>query len=56
MFRGRGVKNKINCLHERSLHIVYKDNNSFFKDLLKKNNFFTVHHKNIHSLAIVIDG
>ena len=52
MFRGRGVKNKINYLHERSLRIVYKDNNSFFKDLLKKKNLFTVHHKTIHSLVI----
>ena len=52
MFRGRGVKNKTNYLHERSLRIVYKDNNSFFKDLLKKKNLFTVHHKTIHSLVI----
>ena len=37
MFRVRGVNNKINHLHERSLRIVYKDSNSSFKeDLLKK--------------------
>ena len=52
MFHGRGVNNKINQLHERSLRIVHKDNNSSFKELLKKDNSFTVHHRNIQSLAI----
>ena len=52
MFHSRGVNNKINHLHERSLRIVYKDNNSSFKELLKKDNSFTVHHRNIQSLAI----
>ena len=52
MFHGRGLNNKINHLHERSLRIVYKDNNSSFKELLKKDNSFTVHHRNIQSLAI----
>ena len=53
MFHGKEVNNKINHLHERSLRIVYKDNNSSFKELLKKDNSFTVHHRNIQSLAIV---
>ena len=44
-----GVVNKINHLHERSLCI---GNNSSFKELLKKDNAFTVHHRNIQSLAI----
>ena len=52
MFNGRGLNNKINHLHERLLRIVYKDNNSSFKELLKKNNSFTVHYRNIKSLAI----
>ena len=52
MFHGRGLNNKINHLHERSLRIVYKDSNSSFKELRKKNNSFTVHHRNIQSLAI----
>ena len=52
MFQGRGLSNKIKHLHERSLRIVYKDNNSSFKELLKKDNSFTVHHRNIQSLAI----
>ena len=52
MFHGRELNNKINHLHERSLRIVYEDNNSSFKELLKKGNSFTVHHTNIQSLAI----
>ena len=36
MFHSRGVNNKINHLHEQSLRIVYKDNVSYFEDLLKR--------------------
>ena len=52
MFYGRGVNNKINHLHERSLRIVYKDNNNSFKELLQNDNSFTVHHKNIGHLEL----
>ena len=52
MLHDRGVNNKINHLHERSLRRVYKDNNSSFKELLKKDKSFTVYHRNIQSLAI----
>ena len=34
------------------LHIVYKDNYSSYVDLLAKNKSFTIHQKNIQSLAI----
>ena len=43
MFHGRGMNHKINHLLERSLSIAYKDSNSSFKDLLKKDNSFAVH-------------
>ena len=36
MFHSRGVKNKINNLHERSLRVVCEDNISSLEDLLKK--------------------
>ena len=52
MFHNRGVNNKINHLHEPSLQIVYKDNISSFEDLLKKDRSFTIHQRNIQSLAI----
>ena len=52
MFHSRGVNNKINHLHERSLRIVFKDNISSFEDLLKKDSSFTIYQRNIQSLAI----
>ena len=52
MFYGRKVNNKINYIHERALRIVYKDNESSFENLLKKDNSVCIHHKNIQSLAI----
>ena len=52
MFHSRGVNSKINHLHERSLRIAYKDNISSFEDLLKRDRSFTIHQRNIQSLAI----
>ena len=52
IFHSRGTNNKINHLHERWLQIVYKDNINSFEDLLKKDRSFTIHQKNIQSLAI----
>ena len=52
MLHGRGVKSKINHLHKRSLCIVYKESNNSIKNLLMKNNSFSVHHRNIQLLAI----
>ena len=46
------VNNKINHLHKRSVLIVHKDNNNSFKELLKNDNSFTLHQRNIQSLAI----
>ena len=52
MFHRRGVNNKINHLFEQSLRFVYKDSNSSFEDLLKRDKSFTIHQRNIPSLAI----
>ena len=52
MFHSRGVNNKIDHLHERSLRIVYKDNINSFEDSLKKDRSFSIHQINIQSLAI----
>ena len=52
MFHGRIVNKKINQLHERALKIVYKDYTISFEDLLKRDNFITIHHRNIQSQAI----
>ena len=52
MFHSRKVNSKINHLQERSLRIVYNDYITSFEDLLKIDNSFEIHHKNIRSLAI----
>ena len=52
MFCGRAANNKINHIHEHSLRIVYNDYISSFKDLLRREKTFTIHHRNIQSLAI----
>ena len=36
MFHSRTLNNRINNLHERALRIVYKDDDSSFKELLVK--------------------
>ena len=52
MFHRRKANNKINYIHERALRILHKDNVSSFEDLLKKDNSFCIHHRNIQFLAI----
>ena len=52
MFHSRGVNNKINHLHKRSLRIAYKHKMSSFEDLLKRGKSFTIHQMKIQSLAI----
>ena len=52
MFHGREINRKINHIHERSLRIAYRDYNSSFNDLLKKDNSVSIHHRNIQSLAV----
>ena len=46
------MNNKINCIHERALRLVYSGHVSSFDDLLKKDQSFSIHHTNIKSLAI----
>ena len=52
MFCGRSSNNRINKLHERGLRVVYDDEYSSFEELLKKDNSVSIHHRNIHILAI----
>ena len=54
MFHSRTMNNKINRLHERALRIVYSDFKSSFEGLLMKDNSFSIHERNIQSLAIEI--
>ena len=52
MCHNRTVNNKINCLHERCLRIVYNDNKSSFQELLDKDKGVTIHVKNVRALAV----
>ena len=54
MFHSRTINNKINRLHERALRIIFSDFKSTFEGLLRKGNFFSIHERNIQSLAIEI--
>ena len=48
------LNNKINRLHERCLRMIYNDKISNFEELLTKDNSVSIHHSNIHALAIEI--
>ena len=52
MFHNRNLNNKINRLHERALKMIYDDDKLTFTELLKKDGSFTIHERNIQSLAI----
>ena len=52
MFHSRTMNRKINRIHERALRLVYSDHISSFDELLKKYQSFSIHHRNIQSLAI----
>ena len=52
MFHSRKLNRRINRLHERALRITYKDDKSSFNELLIKDESFTVHERNIQTLAI----
>ena len=54
MFHSRTITNKTKRLHERVLRIVYSDFKSSFEGLLMKDNSFSIHERNIQSLAIEI--
>ena len=54
MFHSRGLNNKINCIHERTLRITYKDKSSTFQGLLEKDDSVSIHHRNIPKLVIEI--
>ena len=50
-FHSRAVNNCINRLHERALRLVYRDSQLTFKELLRKDDSFKIHHRNLQKLA-----
>ena len=54
MCHSRGLNNKINNIHKRGLKIVYQDKKSNLQDLLQKDNYVSIHMKNLQYLATKI--
>ena len=54
MLHSRTMNNKINHLHERPLSIIHSDQSSTFEELLEKDGIFSIHLRNIQSLALEI--
>ena len=50
------MNNKINRIHERASRLAYSDHVSSFHELLKRDQSFSVNHRNIQSLAIDIEN
>ena len=54
MFHSRKFNHRINRIHEIALRMVYKDYNSSFAELLKKDGSLTIHQRNLHKLVTEI--
>ena len=54
MFHSHKQNHHINRIHERVLRVVYKDYNSSFDELLKKDNSYNVHDRNLQKLLTKI--
>ena len=51
MFHGRKNNNRINKIQERALRLIYKEDDSSFTDLLKRDSSVTIHERNLQFLA-----
>ena len=51
LFHPRTMNNKINCIHERALRLVYSGHIYSSDELLKKDRSFSIHNRNIQSLV-----
>ena len=56
MFHSRAVNNRINRLHERAPRLVYRASQLTFKELLRKDGSFEIHHRNLQKLATDVQG
>ena len=52
MFCSKKMNKKINHVHERALRLVYNDHRTPFDELLKNDKSVSIHHRNIHNVAI----
>ena len=51
MCHSRDLNRRINKLHERALKLVYKNEEMTFEELLKMDESFTIHERNLQKLA-----
>ena len=51
MFHSQQVNNRIYKLHERALRLVFNDHFSSFEQLLQRDNSFSIHDRNLQTLA-----
>ena len=51
MFHSKRLNNRINQLHERALKLAYNDYMSTFESLLQRDNYVTIHGRNLQLLA-----
>ena len=54
MFHSQSLNNRISHIQRRALRITFQDYNSFFKELLRKDNFLTIHQRNLKLLVTQI--
>lgn len=52
MFCGRRTIFIISQWHERTLRIVYKNQNLSFNEIIKKDGYFTIHHRHIQTISM----
>ena len=52
IFHSREFNIRINKIHERAMRVVYRDYSNDFREILDKNNTFTIHERSIQSLAV----
>ena len=51
MLNSTALNKSINNIRERALTLIYKDNQSSFKELLEKDHYLTDPHKNLQVLG-----
>ena len=52
MFHSRTMNNKMNRILEKALRLVYSNYSSNYDELLKKGGSFSIHERDIQTLAI----
>ena len=52
MFHSRTMNNKMNRILEKALRLVYSNYSFNYDELLKKGGLFSIHERNIQTLAI----